>query len=104
MERLKKILDKNPCPDGRLKGRGCQGCEYYPPSECYLDRMASHLIRNGVWVGKPDGDLISRKKLHAKLTRMRLPPNIYIRLCKAVDDLPSEEELLDEHMEGMEVE
>jgi hypothetical protein len=53
--------------------------------------MASHLIRNGAWVGKPDGDLISRKKLHAKLTRMRLPTNLYIRLCKAVDDLPSEE-------------
>lgn len=87
-----KILDQNPCPDGRLRGRECKGCPLFPPSECYLERMADHLIRNGARLGKMDGDLISRKLLHDKLRRMRLPQNIYKRLCKAIDEMISEEE------------
>lgn len=91
-QKLKKILDENPCPDGRLKGKDCQGCELYPPSECYPTNMAAHLIRRGVRMGKMDGDLISRKLLHDKLRRMRLPQNIYKRLCKAIDEMICEEE------------
>lgn len=90
-ERLIKILDQNPCPDGRLRGRECKGCPLFPPSECYLERMADHLIRHGARLGREDGDLISRDRLRAKIEKMRLPVNIYKRLCKILDDMPTEE-------------
>ena len=53
--------------------------------------MADHLIRNGARLGKMDGDLISRDRLRAKIEKMRLPVNIYKRLCKILDDMPTEE-------------
>ena len=46
---LELIHDGAGCPDGRHPfGDVCDGCKYFPSLDCGTERLADHLIANGV--------------------------------------------------------
>ena len=51
-ERLKKLIDKGQlCPADRDPfGDDCENCQYFSSNNCFLDRLADHLISNGVTI------------------------------------------------------
>ena len=53
-EKLMELIDiGSGCPDGMNPfGDSCESCRYYESTACHLERLADHLIANGVTVAE----------------------------------------------------